>query len=219
MLLLYGVYILIMNNNLRLRDLVLHLWERHFPTFQQQFLHKAGGGPGGVDELNNLKGAGPVVPGAKEAVHYQSFRGGNGDLEYGSSSSAGGDQAPTTTAAATRNPFVVRMPEITIFEAANQVIVMHKRLFRGKTRFRAAAYLIIIRSKKGLLTVVVVECPLFFCLLICSSSSCSAPLVAKAKKDNFYSELNRAMSMDDARKMSRIGPDESFWRKVPDPSE
>lgn len=149
MLLLYGVYILIMNNNIRLRDAVLHLWETHFPQFQQQFLNKAtagaggleGGGGGGLDELNNLKGASGHGGSALQAVHhYQSFRGGNGDLEYG------GEQP---TLAETRNPFVVRMPEITIFEAANQVIVMHKRLFKGITRFRSAAYLVMIRSKKG----------------------------------------------------------------------
>lgn len=207
MLLLYGVYILIMNNNIRLRDIVLHLWETHFPQFQQQFFRKTN-----VDELNNLKGpAGPVGVGAKEAVHYQSFRGGNGDLEYGST----GDQATT----ATRNPFVVRMPEITIFEACNQVIVMHKRLFRGKTRFRAAAYLIIIRSKKGLFIFFKVGFPAVLSFVYKHSHLTFVLFAAKAKKDNFYSELNRAMSMDDARKMSRIGPDESFWRKVPDPSE
>lgn len=70
------------------------------------------------------------------------FLGGNGDVEYGSTT------VPTTYNT-TQNPFIVRMPEITVFEAANQVIIMHKRLFRGKTRFRAAAYLVIIRSKKG----------------------------------------------------------------------
>lgn len=147
MLLLYGVYILIMNNNIRLRDAVLQFWEQHFPQFQQQFFNRGGGeggGGGGVEELNNLKAGGGGGTGALQAVHhYQSFRGGNGDLEYG-----GVDQSAL---AETRNPFVVRMPEITVFEAANQVIVMHKRLFRGKTRFRSAAYLVMIRSKKGLL--------------------------------------------------------------------
>lgn len=43
-------------------------------------------------------------------------------------------------------------------------------------------------------------------------------IAAKQKKDNFYSELNRAMSTESARKMSRLGPDENFWRTIPDPS-
>lgn len=60
--------------------------------------------------------------------------------------------------ATTRNPFIVRLPEVTIFEAANQVIIKHKRLFRGKTRFRSAAFLVIIRSKKGLVAAFAVTC-------------------------------------------------------------
>lgn len=99
---------------------------------------------------------------------------------------------------------------MTVFEAANQVIIMHKRLFRGITRFRSAAYLVIIRSRKGLFTH-------FFVTFNKLFKKCS-PLIAKQKKDNFYADMNRALSMDDVRKMSRIGPDQSYWQTIPDPS-
>lgn len=63
MLFFYGVYILIMNNNIRLRDFVLQIWETHFQGFQN-------GGPKPMDELNNLNKSN-----ALQAVHYQSFQG------------------------------------------------------------------------------------------------------------------------------------------------
>ena len=87
-----------------------------------------------VDELNNLK------PTVEHAVHYQSFAA--NDVE----------NVETNPFYETQNPFVIRIPKVTIFEAANEVIVKHKRLFRAITRFRAAAYLIIIRNRKGLET-------------------------------------------------------------------
>lgn len=53
---LYGVYILIMNNNLMLRDFVFEKWQLYFPRKT-------------LDEMNNLNTT------VANVVHYRSFEG------------------------------------------------------------------------------------------------------------------------------------------------
>lgn len=161
LLVFYGVYITIMKFNIQIRDFVLNQWQQHFPMSNKTM-------NGTIDELNNLK------TNNVQAVHYKSFQQQNDFHE---------DDLVQ------RNPFVVRKPEVTLFEAANQIIIKYKRLFRAKTRFRAAAHLIILKANKKKLK-----------------------MNADPDGTGFVNEL-------EDRKQSRIGPDdEDFWRKMPDPN-
>ncbi|XP_027194108.2 sodium/potassium/calcium exchanger 4-like [Dermatophagoides pteronyssinus] len=167
LLLFYGIYILIMKYNIQIRELVFQQWQSRFGNIID--LDKTPIPSTGINELNNLKGN------TIHQVHYKSFQEND---DYGQQ-----------TTSVPRNPFVVRQPETTIFEAANQIIIKYKRLFRPNTRFRSAAHLIMIRSKK-----------------------------AKQKQqqqildDDELQQQQRRMSRIGP-------DDENFWRKIPDPNE
>ncbi|KAF7487656.1 Sodium/potassium/calcium exchanger 4 [Sarcoptes scabiei] len=77
--------------------------------------------------------------------------------------------------------------EVSMFEAANRIIIKFKRLFKAKTRFRSAVYLILIRSEK------------------------------EKKKQSEHYQLPRTLSME-SQKHSAFGPEEEFWRRIPDPN-
>lgn len=165
-----------MKYNIQIRELVFQQWQSRFGNIID--LDKSpipAGTTTGINELNNLKGN------TIHQVHYKSFQEND---DYGQQ---------TSTTSVPKNPFVVRQPETTIFEAANQIIIKYKRLFRPNTRFRSAAHLIMIRSKK-------------------------AKDKQKQQQQNFYLDDDELQQQQ--RRMSRIGPDdENFWRKIPDPSK
>ncbi|CAG2179347.1 unnamed protein product, partial [Oppiella nova] len=85
-------------------------------------------------------------------------------------------------------------PQTSLYEAANIVIIRHKRLFRPITRFRSAANLIIIQREKA---------------------QYQRQLQLQPQQQE---ELNFAKSFDSVRKPSLV-PDQHFWRRVPNPSE
>ena len=149
-----------MNFNTVLRDFVFAQWQNRFSgAFKDSNQDEK------FDEFGNLKTA------AVEAVHYDSFKiGGNSDLE----------------GANTLNPFVVRTPKMSMFEAANRIIVMHKRVFRPLTRFRAAGNLVLIRIAKN-----------------------------KSKGKVFTHQLSRLLSTE-SRRISHFGSEGQFWRVLPD---
>src|SRR6218665_1065288 len=112
-----------MNYNVVLREFVFAQWQTHFGGAFQN-----GNIDANFDELGNIN-----VP-AKEASHYDSFKlGANTELE----------------SVNTQNPFIVRTPKVSMFEAANQIIIKYKTTFRPLTRFRAAAHLVLIRIAKN----------------------------------------------------------------------
>lgn len=116
-----------MNYNIELRDRVQALWQTYFPS------------TGDVDKnFDELDGQKPGAIALNESV------GG-----YGAINSNNNNGNPFTNEPVVQNPFVVRMPKVTVFEAANQVIIKYKRLFKPKTRFRHAVYLVILRARKA----------------------------------------------------------------------
>ncbi|KPM08660.1 Sodium/potassium/calcium exchanger-like protein [Sarcoptes scabiei] len=129
LLVFYGVYILIMKYNTQIRDRFQEQWQLRFPSKS-------------TVELNNLQSN------TIHAIHYKSFQANDLD-EFAQYQQ---QQPPSQQHSHyDRNPFVIRKPEVSMFEAANRIIIKFKRLFKAKTRFRSAVYLILIRSEKGLL--------------------------------------------------------------------
>ncbi|CAG2114438.1 unnamed protein product [Medioppia subpectinata] len=158
MLCLYGVYILIMNFNVELRDYVQRQWI-------QLGLRQSG------DEFENLKANSGVV-------QYHSFKVGGNDTGYGQRMDG------------------YNRPQTTLYEAANLVIIKHKRLFRPISRFRAAAHLIIIQRQKA---------------------KYQNQQHLQPQQYPQQEELNFAKSFDSARKPSLVA-DQHFWRRIPDPN-
>jgi sodium/potassium/calcium exchanger 4 len=148
LLVLYGVYIAIMNYNIELKNYVQQQWTNF--------------GKKSSDELENLKAS-------SGAVQYHSFRATDDEHGYGKQRQS---------------------PQTSLFEAANIVIIKHKKLFRPITRFRSAAHLIIIQRTR-------------------------AKLQRQQYQYQEQEELNFAKSFDSLRKASMI-PNEDFWRRIPD---
>ncbi|CAG2166697.1 unnamed protein product [Oppiella nova] len=155
LLLLYGVYILIMNFNITIRDFVHQQWV-------QSGLSHTG------DEFENLKAN-------SGAVQYHSFKVGGNETGFGQRMDG------------------YNRPQTSLYEAANIVIIRHKRLFRPITRFRSAANLIIIQREKA---------------------KYQRQLQLQPQQQE---ELNFAKSFDSVRKPSLV-PDQHFWRRVPNPN-
>ena len=151
-----------MNYNTTLKEFVYSKWQTHFKGAFEN-----GEQDGNFDELGNINTA------ATEAVHYDSFKLGNNNAGLEASN--------------TQNPFIVRTPKISMFEAANQIIIKYKTTFRPITRFRAAAHLILIRIAKN-----------------------------KARSKVLTYQLSRLLSTESRRLSQHFGPEGQFWLVLPD---